>query len=90
LAAAVPAATGSAPGSHLNYDVYRLSVSVQGKGWTARLLNTLAAVTSGASQPVEVYVSHEDGSEPSATVTLRAVSESHPSKTATAGVKVSR
>jgi hypothetical protein len=88
--AAVPAASQTAASavSHLNYDVYRLSVSVEGKGWTARLLNALAAVKFGASQPVAVYVSHEDGSDRSATVTLRAASESDPSKTATASVKV--
>jgi hypothetical protein len=83
-----PAAAGQAAGPHLNYDVYRLSVSAAGKGWTARLLNALAAVESGASQPVAVYVSREDGGEPEATVTLRAVSEGDPSKTATASLKV--
>jgi len=77
-------------GSHLDFDVYRLSVSVEGRGWSARLLNALAAVKFGASQPVAVYVSHEDGSERSATVTLRATSEGDLSKTATATVKVSR
>ncbi|MGA2532126.1 MAG: peptidase M6 [Candidatus Aminicenantales bacterium] len=77
-------------GSHLNFDVYRLSVSVEGKGWTARLLNGLAAVKSGGSRDVAVYVSSEDGSARAATVILRATSESEPAKTATASVKVSR
>jgi M6 family metalloprotease-like protein len=84
------AGEASAAGSHLNYDVYRLSVSVEGGGWTARLLNALAAVKPGESRPVAVYISHENGPERSATVTLRAVSESDPSKTAAASVKVSR
>ena len=79
-----------AAGSHLNYDVYRLSVSVEGRGWSARLLNALAAVKPGESGHVAVYMSRENGSERSATVTLQAVSESEPSKTATASVKVSR
>jgi hypothetical protein len=77
-------------GARLDSDVYRLSVSVEGKGWTARLLNGLAAVKTGESQPVAVYVSHEAGSAKSAKVTLRATSESDPSKTATATVKVAR
>jgi len=85
-----PAAGPAGAGSYLNHDVYRLSVSVEGKGWTARLLNALAAVKFGAAQPVAVYVSREEGSARSATVTLRATSESDPSKTATATVKVSR
>jgi M6 family metalloprotease-like protein len=75
---------------YLNSDVYRLSVSTEGEGWTARLLNGLAAIEFGASQPVTVYVSRADGSAPSGAVTLRAASESDPSKTATATVRVSR
>jgi len=85
-----PAAGSAAAGSHHDFDVYRLSVSVEGKGWTARLLNALAAVKFGESQTVVVYVSQEGGSERSATITLRATSESDPSKTVTATVKVSR
>ena len=81
---------GAGHRAHLNSDVYRLSVSIEGKGWTAQLLNGLAAVKAGGSKPVTVYVSWKDGSAKSATVTLRATSESDPSKTATATVKVSR
>lgn len=77
-------------GAHLDSDVYRLSVSVEGQGWTARLLNGLAVVKAGESQPMTVYVSHEAGSDKSARVTLRAASESDPSKTATATVKLAR
>jgi hypothetical protein len=77
-------------GAHFGSDVYRLSVSVDGKGWDARLLNALAAVKSGSSQSVTVYVARADGASKSATVTLKATSESDPSKMATAFVKVSR
>ncbi|MCJ7488354.1 MAG: peptidase M6, partial [Candidatus Aminicenantes bacterium] len=89
-AAADTASSQGAAGANLNSDVYRLSVSVEGTGWTAQLLNGLAAVKAGASQPVTVYVSREDGSTKSAKVTLRATSESDPAKTATASVKVTR
>jgi len=85
-----PALHPSDASVHLNSDVYRLSVSIEGKGWSAQLLNSLAAVEFGKSQAVTVYVSPEDGSVQSATVTLRATSESDPSKTAAATVKVSR
>jgi M6 family metalloprotease-like protein len=71
-------------------DVYRLSVSVDGEGWTARLLNALAAVRSGAFKPVTVYVSHDPKAAKSATVTLRAASECDPSKSSAASIKVSR
>ena len=76
--------------AYLNSDVYRLSVSVEGKGWTAKLLNGLAAVEAGDSQSVTVYVFTEESSADQATVTLHAVSESDPSKSANAVVKVSR
>jgi hypothetical protein len=81
---------GGAPAEHYNSDVYRLSVTVEGKGWSARLLNGLAAVKAGASSPVTVYVSREAGAAKAAAVTLRAVSESDPAQAATAVVKVSR
>jgi CheY-like chemotaxis protein len=35
-------------GAHFGSDVYRLSVSVDGRGWTAGLQNALAAVKAGA------------------------------------------
>jgi M6 family metalloprotease-like protein len=85
-----PAAHPADATACLKFDVYRLSVSVEGKGWTARLLNGLAAAGFGGSRQVTVYVSHETGSSPSAKVTLQASSESDPSKIATAGVSVSR
>ncbi len=74
----------------LNSDVYRLSASVEGEGWTVQMLNGLAAVRYGESQEATVYVSHTSGSTPSAVVTLQAVSESDPSKTSMAKVEVSR
>jgi M6 family metalloprotease-like protein len=83
-------ATANRRGAHFDSDVYRISVSVEGKGWTARLLNGLAAVKAGRSQPVAVYVSREDGGAKSATVALHATSESDPTKTASATVKVRR
>ncbi len=75
---------------YLNSDIYRLTVSVEGKGWTARLLNGLAALEFGGSRSIAVSVSSEAGSSPSAKVTLTAVSESDPFKTATATVMVSK
>ena len=68
----------------LKSDVYRLSATVEGKGWTVQLLNGLAAVEFGGSRQVTVYVSSEAGSSASARVTLKAVSEGDPAKSATA------
>ena len=38
--------------AYLNNDIYRLSVSVEGAGWTAQLRNALAAVEFGGSAPL--------------------------------------
>ena len=78
---------------YLTSDIYRLSVevaSIDGAGWKVKLLNGLAAVKFGQSQPVKVYVAHEPDAAPNATVILTARSESDPSKVAIASVKVSR
>jgi len=83
-----PAAHSASVGACLNSDVYRLSVSVDGNEWTARLLNGLAAVNFGGSRKVTVYVAQDAGSSPSAKVTLRVASESDPSKVAMATVSV--
>jgi hypothetical protein len=74
----------------LQGDVYRLSVSIDGAGWSARLLNALAAVDAGASAPVAVYLTAEPGAASTATLTLTATSESDPSVTARAAVPLTR
>jgi hypothetical protein len=74
----------------LGSDLYRLSVTVEGEGWSARLLNGLAAVEAGEAQPVAVFVSARPGAAPSATLTLQATSESDPTRRGVATVRVSR
>jgi len=78
--AAHPSDTTDAAG----HDIYRLTVAVDGKGWTASLRNALAAVKFGSSPVIPVIVTHAAGSARTATVTLKAVSESDPTKTALA------
>lgn len=68
---------------YLNQDIYCLSVSVDEPGWTAELKNALAAVKFGESMTVPVYVTAAAGSAKTAKVTLRAQSESDPSKVVT-------
>jgi M6 family metalloprotease-like protein len=68
----------------LGSDVVRLSASVDGEGWSARLLNGLAAVRFGESQPVTVYVTRGEGAAEGAVVTLTATSEGDPSASASA------
>ncbi|MBW3552206.1 MAG: hypothetical protein KY466_01780 [Gemmatimonadetes bacterium] len=70
--------------AYVRSDIYRLDASMDGEGWSARLLNALPAVEAGRSRPVEVYVTAAPGAARTATVTLRVRSESDPSRTATA------
>ncbi len=67
-----PATHPADAGAFLKSDIYRLSASVEGKGWTVQLLNGLAAVEFGGSRQVTAYVSREPGSSASAKVTLKA------------------
>jgi hypothetical protein len=68
----------------LNNDIYRLTVSVEGTGWTAQLRNALAAVAFGKSAAVPVHVTRAPGASASAVLTLAVRSESDPAKSATA------
>lgn len=70
--------------AYLNSDIYRLSVSVSGRGWTARLRNELAAVNFGCDLRVPVIVTCEIGADAMAVVTLNVQSESDPDKRVTA------
>jgi M6 family metalloprotease-like protein len=72
--------TASEP-AYLANDIYRLSVAAE--GGSAQLANALAAVNFGGSVTVPVYAT-------GGKVTLKAVSESDPSKTATATCTVKR
>jgi hypothetical protein len=65
----------------LNNDVYRLSVSSRGKGWTAQLDNALTTAAAGRTVTVPVYVTRTPGSAQNTTVTLTAKSESDPTAT---------
>lgn len=64
----------------LDADVYRLSVTVQGAGWAAQIQNALAAVPFGGQQAVPVFVAKTANAADSAVITLRAASESDPTK----------
>jgi len=73
----------------LKNDIYRLTVAVEGRGWTAQLRNALTAVEFGKSASIPVFVTRARGASPSAVVILTARSESDPAKTATATCPVS-
>ena len=81
-AAVDPSAHPQDVSAFVNGDIYRLAVSVDRPGWSAQLQNTLAAVKFGESAAVPVYVARTRESDRSATVTLKAASESDPAKVA--------
>ncbi|MBG0830714.1 M6 family metalloprotease domain-containing protein [Planomonospora sp. ID67723] len=70
--------------AYLGSDVYRLSATVEGRGWTASVPNELATAKAGARTQAVVHAERAPGGSRLATVTLTAVSESDPSRTARA------
>jgi M6 family metalloprotease-like protein len=78
------AGNASSPGG----DIYRVSVTVDGIGWNAQLLNSLASYESGEKGKIDVFISHEKSSSRSAEVTLTLRSESDPGKTFASSFKV--
>ncbi|WP_329084092.1 MULTISPECIES: M6 family metalloprotease domain-containing protein [unclassified Streptosporangium] len=70
--------------AYLKGDVYRLSATVDGRGWTASLPNELATADSGKNTLVTVNARRGAGGSHLAKVTLTATSESDPSKKAKA------
>src|SRR3954468_5581966 len=80
-AAATPNVHPQDASAYLNSDIYRLSASATGTGWNAYLKNAFASAKFGDSVKVPVYIEKGTGS---GSVTLKAVSESDPSKTASA------
>ncbi len=72
----------------LRNDIYRLSASVEGEGWEASLYNALATAKFGRAVDVPVFVTRGATGSGQAVITLTAVSEGDPSKTATATCNV--
>ena len=77
-------------GPFLNADLYRISASVEGRGWTVELPNALAVADFGKARSLKAYVAAGEGSAKTATVTIKAVSESDPTKSVTASIQVTR
>ena len=74
----------------LDFDIYRISVSVQGAGWAAQIQNALAAVPFGGTQSLPVFVSKTATAADSAVVTVRVASESDPTKKAVVTYEVKK
>ncbi|GLY83526.1 M6 family metalloprotease domain-containing protein [Actinoallomurus iriomotensis] len=72
---------GTAP--YADGDVYRLSATASGRGWSAWLPNDLATARAGGRTAVTVYAQHTAGAAHLGTVQVTATSESDPTKKAT-------
>ncbi len=73
---------------YLDRDIFRLSALVDTAGWEVKLDNELAAVKFGAPRWLSMRVSRLAGSSATATLTLRATSESDPTRSAEAKVLI--
>ncbi|MEV6671319.1 M6 family metalloprotease domain-containing protein [Streptomyces sp. NPDC051162] len=71
-------------GAPRSTDIYRLSATASGRGWSAWLPDRLTSATPGTPVPVDVAVAAKAGAAHKGTVTLTARSESDPHKTARA------
>ena len=76
--------------THLDHDIYRLSVSVRGEGWDAVILNELVAAGTGEEVKIPVYIIREKGADDTAEVILTAVSESKPTLSRFATLSISQ
>ena len=76
--------------AYLDSDVYRLSATIEGQGWAVDLTNALAALTVGASQPIDLFVRHTTDASPSAILVLTATSESNLRMTTTSRIPLIR
>ncbi|KAB2341273.1 M6 family metalloprotease domain-containing protein [Actinomadura rudentiformis] len=69
-------------------DVYRLSASATGKGWTTVLPNALATAKAGRATTVQVWAKAAPGADRKAKLVLKATSESDPTKVDTGNCRV--
>jgi M6 family metalloprotease-like protein len=82
--------TGTAGTGLFGSDVYRLSATVDGAGWSVHLPYEVRAVKAGAELTTPVYATAGDDASDTATVTITATSEADPSATATIEVPLAR
>ncbi|RJL34505.1 M6 family metalloprotease domain-containing protein [Bailinhaonella thermotolerans] len=70
--------------AYVGKDVYRLSASIEGRGWEVWLPNELATAAFGKHVTVPVHAHRGDGGSRTAKLRLTATSESDKTKTSTA------
>ncbi|PHQ50557.1 peptidase M6 [Streptomyces cinnamoneus] len=83
---------GTTPGTdpYLSSDVYRLTATTTGRGWSAWLPTHLTSTPAGTTVPVDVAVTAKANADRTGTITLTARSESDPGKTVRGNCTVRR
>jgi len=71
-------------------NIYRLSITIDGKDWNADLLNSLCSVESGIPEIIEVLVSCGNTSSRTAEITLTAIDECNPLKVVSSSFRLKR
>ena len=74
--------------AYVNSDVYRISATATGTGWTTFLPTTVVAAKFGQVIPVQVYASRAAGTRPGTQIRVTVTSESDPTKTSTATCRI--
>ncbi|MFG2005773.1 M6 family metalloprotease domain-containing protein [Spirillospora sp. NPDC048911] len=69
-------------------DVFRLSASATGKGWTTLLPNALATAKAGGATAVQVWAKAAPGADRKAKLVVKATSESDPTKVDTGNCRL--
>ena len=69
-------------------DVYRVTATIEGQGWSVDLPSPLAAIRAGQAVDTYAFARHTNTASRDAQITIRAVSESDPAKTATATLTI--
>ncbi len=80
--------TGEAGTGYFDSDIYRISSSISGEGWSTWQPHDVVAAEAGATVPVEVTATRTPGASETAVLTVTATSESDPTKTQTVEIVV--
>jgi M6 family metalloprotease-like protein len=87
-AAAIPAVHPEDVTGFVNSDVYRLSATTTGSGWTTWLPATVTTAKFGQFSTVQVYVKRDAGASRNTRINVTATSESDPTKSSTSTCRI--
>ncbi len=80
--------TGAAGTGYFDSDIYRITSSIEGEGWSTWQPHDVVAAAAGETVPVSVTATREEGAAETATLTVTATSETDPTKSHTTVIEV--